>query len=451
MSATSPAPFADAAGGPDPLLHALAKVQSIERVGRVAEAYGTLIRATGLKASIGELCELRNPRGEGDPTFRLAAEVVGVSKQLTLLTPLGALDGVSATTEVYASGRQAAVRVGPGLLGRILDAHGQPIDDLGPVGATVDAPIYAASPNPLARNLIERPFSTGVRAIDTTMTAGEGQRIGIFAVAGGGKSTLLGMLARGGDADVNVIVLVGERGREVNEFIHDNLGAEGLAKSVIVVATSDRPALERSRAAWVGTAIAEHFRDQGKRVLLLVDSVTRFARALRDVGLAVGEPPARRGFPPSVFSALPRLFERAGNNDKGSITAFYTVLAEDEDGGDPIVEEVRSILDGHIVLSRKLAAAYHYPAIDVLVSLSRTMPRVVDQTHLRGAGQLRKLLAKYQDIELLIQLGEYKRGTDPDADAAIEKIGAIRKLLQQSAHELVPFEQSAAALKALFP
>ncbi|GHD73482.1 EscN/YscN/HrcN family type III secretion system ATPase [Luteimonas padinae] len=451
MSATSPAPFADAAAGPDPLLHALARVQSIERVGRVAEAYGTLIRATGLKASIGELCELRNPRGEGDPTFRLAAEVVGVSKQLTLLTPLGALDGVSATTEVYASGRQAAVRVGPGLLGRILDAHGEPIDDLGPVGATVDAPIYAASPNPLARSLIERPFSTGVRAIDTTMTAGEGQRIGIFAVAGGGKSTLLGMLARGGDADVNVIVLVGERGREVNEFIHDNLGPEGLAKSVIVVATSDRPALERSRAAWVGTAIAEHFRDQGKRVLLLVDSVTRFARALRDVGLAVGEPPARRGFPPSVFSALPRLFERAGNNDKGSITAFYTVLAEDEDGGDPIVEEVRSILDGHIVLSRKLAAAYHYPAIDVLVSLSRTMPRVVDQTHLRGAGQLRKLLAKYQDIELLIQLGEYKRGTDPDADAAIEKIGAIRKLLQQSAHELVPFEQSAAALKALFP
>nr|WP_207914985.1 FliI/YscN family ATPase [Luteimonas arsenica] len=433
------------------MLDALARVQSIERVGRVAEAYGTLIRATGLKASIGELCELRNPRGEGDASFRLSAEVVGVSKQLTLLTPLGALDGVSATTEVYASGRQAAVRVGAGLLGRILDAHGEPIDDLGPVGPTVDAPIYAASPNPLARSLIERPFSTGVRAIDTTMTAGEGQRIGIFAVAGGGKSTLLGMLARGGDAEVNVIVLVGERGREVNEFIHDNLGPEGLARSVIVVATSDRPALERSRAAWVGTAIAEHFRDQGKRVLLLVDSVTRFARALRDVGLAVGEPPARRGFPPSVFSALPRLFERAGNNDKGSITAFYTVLAEDEDGGDPIVEEVRSILDGHIVLSRKLAAAYHYPAIDVLVSLSRTMPRVVDQAQLRAAGQLRKLLAKYQDIELLIQLGEYKRGTDPDADAAIEKIGAIRKLLQQSAHELVPFEQSADAIRKLFP
>ncbi|MGO4777954.1 EscN/YscN/HrcN family type III secretion system ATPase, partial [Lysobacter sp. 2RAB21] len=215
----------------------------------------------------------------------------------------------------------------------------------------------------------------------TVMTAGVGQRLGIFAVAGGGKSTLLGMLARGGDADVNVIALVGERGREVNEFIHDNLGEEGLKKSIIVVATSDRPALERSRAAWVATAISEYFRDRGKRVMLLVDSVTRFARALRDVGLAIGEPPARRGFPPSVFSAMPRLFERAGNNDKGSITAFYTVLMEGEDGDDPVAEEVRSILDGHIVLSRKLAAAYHYPAIDVLTSLSRTMPRVADEGH----------------------------------------------------------------------
>ena len=251
------------------------------------------------------------------------------------------------------------------------------------------------------------------------------------------------MLARGGEADVNVIALVGERGREVNEFIHDNLGAEGLARSIVVVATSDRPALERSRAAWVATAIAEHFRDQGKRVLLLLDSVTRFARALRDVGLAVGEPPARRGYPPSVFSALPRLFERAGNNDRGSITAFYTVLAEDEDGGDPIAEEVRSILDGHIVLSRKLASAYHYPAIDVLTSLSRMMPRVVDPTHQRAAGQLRKYLAKYQDIELLLQLGEYKRGSDPRrrhrdredrsdpqaAAAARRRAGAVRAVV----------------------
>lgn len=436
--------------GNDPLLGALSRVQSIERVGRVAEAYGTLIRATGVKAAIGELCELRNPRGDSDQSFHLAAEVVGVSKQLTLLTPLGPLDGVSSSTEVIATGRQASVRVGAGLLGRILDAHGEPIDGKGPIGPSVEMPIYASSPNPLTRKLIERPFSTGVRAIDATMTTGEGQRVGIFAVAGGGKSTLLGMLARGGDADVNVIALVGERGREVNEFIQDNLGPEGLAKSVIVVATSDRPALERSRAAWVATAIAEYFRDDDQRVLLLLDSVTRFARALRDVGLAVGEPPARRGYPPSVFSALPRLFERAGNNEHGSITAFYTVLAEDEDGGDPIVEEVRSILDGHIVLSRKLAAAYHYPAIDVLTSLSRTMPRVVDQPHIRAAGQLRKYLAKYQDIELLLQLGEYKRGSDPEADVAIEKIAPMRKLLQQGSNELVPFAQSSDALKKLF-
>ncbi|PBS11224.1 flagellum-specific ATP synthase FliI [Lysobacteraceae bacterium NML93-0792] len=432
------------------MLHALGQVQAIERVGRVSEAYGTLIKATGLRAAIGELCHLRNPGETGPDRFELAAEVVGVARQHTLLTPLGPLDGIAATTEVYATGKQASVAVGDGVLGRILDAHGAPIDNRGPLGQTVDAPIYAASPNPLERTLIERPFATGVRAIDTVMTAGEGQRIGIFAVAGGGKSTLLGMLARGGDADVNVIVLVGERGREVNEFIHDNLGAAGLAKSVIVVATSDRPALERSRAAWVGTAIAEHFRDRGKRVLLLVDSVTRFARALRDVGLAIGEPPARRGFPPSVFSALPRLFERAGNNAHGSITAFYTVLAEDEDGGDPIVEEVRSILDGHIVLSRKLAAAYHYPAIDVLTSLSRTMPRVVDKPHLVAAGQLRKYLAKHQEIELLLQLGEYKRGSDPDADIAIDKIGPIRTLLQQGEHEPVPFATSADALRRLF-
>lgn len=433
--------------GDDPLLSALARVQAVERVGRVAEAYGTLIRATGLKAAIGELCELRNPRGEGD--FRLSAEVVGVSRQHTLLTPLGALDGISAETEVLATGRQAAVRAGDGMLGRVVDAHGEPIDERGPLGATVDAPIYAASPNPLRRQLIERPLATGVRAMDTVLTTGEGQRVGIFAVAGGGKSTLLGMLARGSSADVNVIALVGERGREVNEFIHDNLGPQGLAKSVIVVATSDRPPLERSRAAWVATAIAEHFRDRGKRVLLLVDSVTRFARALRDVGLAIGEPPARRGFPPSVFSALPCLFERAGNNERGTITAFYTVLMEGEDGDDPIAEEVRSILDGHIILSRKLAAAYHYPAIDVLASLSRTMPRVADAAHQKAAGLLRKYLAKYDEIELLLQLGEYKRGSDPDGDLAIDRIESIRRLLQQPPDQLAAFDDSIAALKRL--
>jgi ATP synthase in type III secretion protein N len=442
VSALLPSPPDDA------LLAALARVQPVERVGRVAEAYGTLIRATGVKAAIGELCELRAPKGEG--AFRLMAEVVGVSRQHTLLTPLGALDGISAETEVYATGRRAAVRAGDGLLGRVLDAHGEPIDGRGPLGATVEAPIYAASPNPLARRAIDRPFATGVRAIDTVLTAGEGQRMGIFAVAGGGKSTLLGMLARGGNADVNVIALVGERGREVNEFIHDNLGEQGLARSVVVVATSDRPALERSRAAWVATAIAEHSRDRGRRVLLLVDSVTRFARALRDVGLAIGEPPARRGFPPSVFSALPALFERAGNNEHGTITAFYTVLMEGEDGDDPIAEEVRSILDGHVILSRKLAAAHHYPAIDVLSSLSRTMARVADPAHRRAAGLLRRYLAKYQEIELLLQLGEYRQGSDPDADVAIDRIEAIRALLRQPPDQLAPFDASVDALRRLF-
>jgi type III secretion protein N (ATPase) len=252
------------------------------------------------------------------------------------------------------------------------------------------------------------------------------------------------MLSRSA-ADVNVIVLLGERGREVREFIDDNLGAEGLRKSIIVVATSDRPALERGRAAYVGTAIAEYFRDQGKRVLLLLDSVTRFARALRDVGLAVGEPPARRGYPPSVFSALPRLFERTGNNERGSITAFYTVLLEDEEG-DPIGEEVRSILDGHIYLSRKLASANHFPAIDVLASASRVMPRVAQPAHQRAAGLLRKHLAKYQDVELLLQIGEYKRGSDADADEAIRNIPFIRKLLQQSSEQRSGFDESVAAL-----
>ena len=278
-----------------------------------------------------------------------------------------------------------------------------------------------------------------------------GQRVGIFAAAGGGKSTLLGMLARGAASDVNVIVLVGERGREVREFVDDSLGPEGLRKSVVIVATSDRPALERSRAADVGTAIAEHFRDRGQRVLLLMDSVTRYARALRDVGLAVGEPPARRGFPPSVFSALPRLFERAGNNDRGSITAFYTVLLEDEDAGaDPIGEEVRSILDGHVVLSRKLAAAAHFPAIDVLASASRVMSRVTDGAHRAAAAKLRGALAKYQEIELLLQVGEYKPGADRDADFAVERIGAIRGLLRQDAADPGDYQTSLQQLQRLF-
>lgn len=422
------------------LREAIRQSTTVRRIGRVAEAYGTLIRVTGIQASIGEVCELVSPHS------RLFAEVVGVTRQHTLLTPLGSLDGLSSSTEVVVVGRRAATQAGDAQLGRILDALGRPMDDKGELACADEVPIYRDSPNPLLRRLIDRPLGSGVRAIDATLTLGEGQRVGIFALAGGGKSTLLGMLARGSDADVNVIVLVGERGREVNEFIHDSLGPEGLARSVLIVATSDRPALERSRAAYTGTAIAEYFRDRGKRVLLLMDSVTRFARALRDVGLAVGEPPARLGYPPSIFSALPKLFERAGNNEHGSITALYTVLMEDDDGSDPIAEEVRSILDGHILLSKKLAAAYHYPAIDVLASASRVMPRITTPEHQRAAGMLRKYLAKYQEIELLVQLGEYKRGSDADADFALSRIGAINALLRQDAHQLTSFDEAIAGM-----
>jgi type III secretion protein N (ATPase) len=429
--------------GPDRLLAALRNVETLKRVGRVAEARGTLIRATGVNARIGEVCELRDPGSR----HVLTAEVVGIERGMALLTPLGTLDGLSADTEVVSKGFQATVGAGDGLLGRTLDALGNVVDGQPAPANLVRVPVYRDAPNAMTRIPIRQPFHTGVRALDTVLTVGEGQRVGIFAAAGGGKSTLLGMLARSA-ADVNVIVLLGERGREVREFIDDSLGAEGLRKSVIVVATSDRPALERGRAAYVGTAIAEYFRDQGKRVLLLLDSVTRFARALRDVGLAVGEPPARRGYPPSVFSALPRLFERTGNNEHGSITAFYTVLLEDEEG-DPIGEEVRSILDGHIFLSRKLAAANHYPAIDVLGSASRVMPRVAQPAHLRAAALLRKQLAKYQDVELLLQIGEYKRGSDAEADEAIRNIPAIRKLLQQPADQLSGFEENVAALTGI--
>jgi type III secretion protein N (ATPase) len=286
--------------------------------------------------------------------------------------------------------------------------------------------------------MIEEPLDTGVRVIDGLMTIGEGQRVGIFAPAGVGKSTLLGMLARGAACDVNVVVLIGERGREVREFIELILGKEGMAKSVVVCATSDRSSIERAKAAYVGTAIAEYFRDQGMRVLLMMDSLTRFARAQREIGLSAGEPPTRRGFPPSIFAELPRLLERAGMGSVGSITAFYTVLAEDEEGNDPVSEEVRGILDGHIVLSRAIAARNHYPAIDVLNSLSRVMTLVASSAHCSGAGRVRKLMAKFNEIELLLQIGEYQQGTDPLADEAISHHDAIEQFLIQGTDEEAP-------------
>ncbi|MEJ5301182.1 MAG: type III secretion system ATPase SctN [Thermodesulforhabdaceae bacterium] len=419
--------------------NALAETQTVETKGRVVEIIGTIIKAIVPEVKIGEICLLRDP-GSGK---EVQAEVVGFAKQMALLTPLGDIYGLSPHTEVIVTGRAMMVPVGPSLLGRVLDGSGRPVDvDLrGPLTPETFYPVYADPPNPLARKIISEPLPLGIRALDGLITCGIGQRMGIFAAAGGGKSTLLAMLAKGAEVDVTVLALIGERGREVREFIEKDLGPDGLERSVVVVSTSDRPSMERLKAAYVATAIAEYFRDQNKRVLLLMDSVTRFARAQREIGLAAGEPPTRRGFPPSVFATLPKLMERAGYSDKGSITALYTVLVEGDDMTEPIADETRSILDGHIILSRALAAANHYPAIDVLASTSRVMGAVVSKEHKAAASRLRELLAKYQEVELLVRIGEYKKGADPLADEAIGKIEEIRKFLRQGTNEKNSFEE----------
>lgn len=411
------------------------------------QVVGTIIKAVVPAVKIGEVCVLRNP-GED---FELQAEVVGLSRDAALLTPIGDMFGISTATEVIPTGRTHLVPVGPGLLGRVLDGLGRPIDTKtrGPLDTQEFYPVYQDAPDPLTRRVISKPLPLGLRVLDGLLTCGEGQRMGIFAAAGGGKSTLLGMLVKGADVDVTVLALIGERGREVREFIEHELGEEGRRKSVLVVATSDRSSMERAKAAYVATAIAEYFRDQGKRVLFLMDSVTRFGRAQREIGLAAGEPPTRRGYPPSVFATLPRLMERVGMNDKGSITALYTVLVEGDDMNEPIADETRSILDGHIILSRKLAAANHYPAIDVLASASRVMNNVITPEHKATAGRIRELLAKYQEVELLVKIGEYKRGVDPTTDEALDKIDSINAFLRQRTDERSSFEETLAAMEAL--
>lgn len=408
------------------------------RYGKVVELVGTMLKVAGVQVSLGEVCELR----QRDGTLLQRAEVVGFSRDLALLAPFGELVGLSRETRVIGLGRPLAVPVGPALLGRVLDGLGEPSDGQGAIACDTWVPIQAQAPDPMRRRLIEQPMPTGVRIVDGLMTLGEGQRMGIFAAAGVGKSTLMGMFARGTQCDVNVIVLIGERGREVREFIELILGADGLARSVVVCATSDRSSIERAKAAYVGTAIAEYFRDRGLRVLLMMDSLTRFARAQREIGLAAGEPPTRRGFPPSVFAELPRLLERAGMGENGSITAFYTVLAEDDTGSDPIAEEVRGILDGHLILSREIAAKNQYPAIDVLASLSRVMSQIVPSDHSQAAGRLRRLLAKYNEVETLVQVGEYRQGSDAVADEAIDRIDAIRDFLSQPTDQLSAYEST---------
>lgn len=401
--------------------------------GRIVQVTGTVVRAIVPRVKLGELCLLVNP---GDPR-EIPAEVIGFEQNIALLAPIGDMQGVSAHTQVITTSKVLDVPVGEDLKGCVLDGIGRIQEGYGKTNPVLPEryPIYANPPDPLSRQRLNRPLSLGIRSLDGLITCGIGQRIGIFAGAGVGKSSLLSMLITHAAVDVYVIALIGERGREVREFIEEALGMEGMAKTIMVVATSDRPAIERLKAAYVATAVAEYFRDQGKNVLLLMDSLTRFARAQREIGLAAGEAPARRGFPPSVFSELPKLVERAGNASIGSITAFYTVLVEGDDMSDPIADEVRSLLDGHIMLSRDLAAANHYPAIDVLASLSRIMPQLVTQEHRAAAAHLRNLLAKYKEIEFLLRVGEYKHGSDPLADEAIRKMDTILAFLKQPQHE----------------
>lgn len=414
--------------------------------GRITETVGMLIKAIVPGVKIGEVCLVKR---DGEP---LRTEVVGFTREEVFLSPLGEMTGIGPSSEVIPTRLPLHIKVGPQLLGRILNGLGEPLDEhtKGPLECSEIYPVIQAPPDPVKRMRISQPLSVGVRAIDGVLSTGQGQRVGIFAAAGGGKSTLLGMIARNAMADVNVISLIGERGRELRDFIEKDLGPEGLKRSVLVVSTSDQASQLRLNAAYVGTAIAEYFRDQGKSVILMMDSVTRFARALREVGLAAGEPPARAGYTPSVFSTLPKLLERAGNSDKGSITAFYTILVAGDDMNEPVADEVRSILDGHIILSSELARQFHYPAIEVLSSASRVMPAIVPKEHMQLVGKLREVLANYRKNELLIKIGEYKRGSDKAGDFAIDNIEKVNKFLKQSVDEKCSFQETVQLLRAMF-
>ncbi len=441
MSAAAPLP-----GYFERLRAAGASVQTRRLTGQITQVAGVLVKALLPGVQVGELCEVWRP-GAKEPQF---AEVIGFSGSTALLMPVGDYEGLCSNTEVRPTGRTHSIQVGEGLLGRVLDGLGNFIDTSDkPFVAEAEYPVNAQPPDPLARGLVEHPLSLGLRAMDALLTCGEGQRIGIFAAAGGGKSTLLSQILRNTEADVVVLALIGERGREVREFLEMVLDEESRKRAVLVVSTSDRPAIERLKSAHVATTVAEYFRDKGKKVLLMLDSVTRFARAQRSIGLAAGEPPARRGFPPSVFNALPALLERAGPAEKGSITAIYTVLVEGDDMNEPVADEVRSILDGHVILSRRLASAYHYPAIDVLESVSRVMGNVVDESHKAAAGKVRDMLARYRDTELLIRIGEYKKGSDPATDEAIEKNKAINEFLKQKLSDKSSFQDAVDGLKKL--
>lgn len=414
--------------------------------GTVQRVLGTTVEAVVGTVRVGELCRLVDPTGA---TPEGLAEVIGLTPATAILVPVGGIKGLSAATEVIPTGTVMSVKVGPTMIGRVIDGFGRILDHKGQPITGEPRPLDASPPHALTRQVIKAPLPTGVRVIDALLTCGQGQRIGIFGEPGGGKSSLLACLVKGASVDVAVVALIGERGREVREFIERELGQTGMARTVVVVATSDRPALERVKAAQMATTIAEYFRDQGKQVLLVMDSVTRLARAQREIGLASGEPPTRRGFPPSVFSLLPQLLERAGPGATGSITGFYTVLTEGDGALDPVAEDIKGILDGHIILSAKLARREHYPAIDVLQSRSRVMAHVAGTNHLIHAAKVREMMARYDEIELLLRVGEYRQGSDPVADMACQRMDDINGFLRQKTSEFSPWSQTLARLGRL--
>ncbi|MGD0052645.1 MAG: FliI/YscN family ATPase [Vulcanimicrobiaceae bacterium] len=419
-------------------LEELAEVDLIRTNGKVSQVIGTVIESNGPPMAIGETASLTYRRAV-EPVL---AEAVGFRESKVLLMPLGELGGIAAGSDVVALGRPLQIGLAEGLLGRVLDGLGRPLDGLGPIVGARRAEVTGTPPNSLTRRRVVEPLGVGVRALDGLLTIGKGQRLGIFSGSGVGKSTILGMIARNTAADVNVIALVGERGKEVRDFLERDLGESGLRRSVVIVATSDQPALVRIKAAFVATRVAEYFRDQGLDVMLMMDSVTRFAMAQREVGLAIGEPTTTRGYTPSVFALLPKLLERTGAADVGTITALYTVLVDGDDLNEPVSDAVRSILDGHVVLSRKLAAANQYPAIDVLASVSRVMPDVVPPSHLAAASTVRDILATYRDAEDLVNIGAYVPGSNPRVDHALARIDQVRAFLRQGIYERSTFEDA---------
>ncbi len=426
---------------------AVETIVPLERYGKVVRSVGTIVEGIGINVNVGDICEIVSP----ESLVSVKAEVVGINKGVCQLSPFGPINGIGSRSFIRKAGNQAGVRVGNMMLGRVIDGLGNPIDHKGPMACQESYPLYANAISPLMRERITDVLDVGVRAINGLLTLGKGQRIGIFAGSGVGKSTLLGMIARYTTADVNVIALIGERGREVREFIEKDLGEEGLRRSVVVVATSDQAPPLRIRGAYLATTVAEYFRDQGKDVILMMDSATRFAMAAREVGLASGEPPTTKGYTPSVFAHLPKLLERAGNTrEGGSITGIYTVLVEGDDFDEPIADTMRSILDGHIVLTRKLAHERHFPAIDVLESISRLAPELMDKDHAAFAGELIKNLAIYRNSEDMIKIGAYVKGSNRDTDRAISLIDKIHGYLRQDVTERSDFKESLELLKKIF-